>query len=104
MKWPLLFPYFLMVLAAVVFVLTPERAIAADTDKPARAGVASGRGVPEALPTGEALTDSHAGKRPDELHTTALDSKVQRGAVDQEEMERRNRLFILMLQILRAPK
>lgn len=50
------------------------------------------------------VAENNAGKRPEARSGAASASKAEEEGVDREVIERRNRMFILMLQILRAPK
>ncbi len=80
------------------------RSIAAEPGGNSRIGMEStGRATAEpSNKTG--VSENRVKKQSGERSKAEIDSKVQDERGDREEMERRNRLFILVLQILRAPK
>jgi hypothetical protein len=101
MRFFLLFPGAAVMLVGAILSLSLGSAIAADAERPVLTGVDVARRAvpPPSLP--HALPVVSSAKPPDAV---VVDAKAQGSKPDKEEMERRNRLFILMMQILRAPK
>ncbi len=104
MKLPWSFPHGGVLLVGVFCALSYGRAIATEPGSHGRIEAGSAGGV-AAGPTSKIdVADSSAGKRREERGKPAADSKAQDEDGDREVMERRKKMFILMLQILRAPK
>ncbi len=104
MKLPLSFPYVWILLVAIFCAFPYGRAVATQPGASGRIE-ASSAGMVTLEPSNKtAFADSSTGKRPGERNKAVAASKEQEEVGDREVMDRRNRMFILMLQILRAPK
>jgi hypothetical protein len=91
-------------LAGVFLALPYGRAIATEPAAPGRieAGSPGSATVGPASKIGAA--ESSGGPRPEGRSGVEVDPRAQKEGGDREEIERRKRMFILMLQIFRAPK
>lgn len=104
MKLPLSFLYVWVLPVAIFCALPYGRAGATQPVASGHIETGSAGGVTLEPSSKTAFADSSAGKRLRERNQAIAASKEQEEVGDREVMDRRNRIFILMLQILRAPK